>query len=100
MGAIIKHTKEDVTRFINEVCPKCRCLESCQNSFSDMGEHVPNCPKFFNFVLGYTSFITEQLEYDLKHPDEVEARHKKNLEIAKKMQDEKKNKKEKMIQKQ
>lgn len=95
MGAIIKHTKEDVTRFSDEVCKKCRCLESCCSTFEDMETHIPNCPKFFNFVIGYTSFVIEQLEYDIEHPDEVEERHKKNLEIAKKMREEKKHEKEK-----
>ena len=79
----VKYTKDDIIKFRNDICEKCHCHASCLDTFEDMNEHIQYCPKFFNYMIGYTSFVVEQCEWERNHPEEVEARHKKNLEIAK-----------------
>lgn len=82
MGAIIKHTKEDIKKFEAEICSGCHCADGCRCTFENMQEHIPNCPRFFNFMIGYKSFIEEQLEYEREHPEYVEEKRRKNLELS------------------
>ena len=82
MAVVIKHTKEDVLKFEADVCLKCHCQEGCRVTFPDMKEHIPYCPKFFNYMIGYKSFVEEQAEWEREHPEEALARYKRNLELA------------------
>lgn len=85
MGVVIKHTKEDIKRFKAEKCSTCHCLDSCHELFENFDEHIQYCPKFFNFMIGFKSFVEEQLEWQRAHPEEVEARRQANLELSKKI---------------
>lgn len=93
MAAIIKHTKEDVLKFEADVCTKCRCLESCKVTFPDITEHISGCPKFFNYMIGYKSFIDGQIEWMREHPEEVEAKRQRNLELSRQIKSQRRTKK-------
>jgi hypothetical protein len=54
------------------------------------------CPHYFNWKHGIKTFVAEQLEWEREHPEEVEAKHKKNIELAKALRASRKNKKKKM----
>jgi hypothetical protein len=51
------------------------------------------CPHYFNWKLGIKTFVAEQLEWERTHPEEVEAKHKKEVEKAKAWRASLKNKK-------
>jgi hypothetical protein len=70
---------------------KGKCIEEAKN------EHwFLMCPHYFNWKLGIKTFVTEQLEWERTHPEEVEAKHKKEVEKAKAWRASLKNKKKKM----
>ena len=48
------------------------------------------CPHYFNWKIGYVSFVAEQLKWSEEHPEEQEEKRKQNLELAKKLREEKK----------
>lgn len=79
----MKYDKNDIPDFQEQVCKKTcimkgKCIKEAKN------EHwFLMCPHYFNWKLGIKTFVTEQLEWERNHPEEVEAKHKKEVERAK-----------------
>ena len=90
-----EYDKNDIPQFQEDVCKKtCILRGSCLNE--EHNEHwYLMCPHYHSWKLGYSSFVWEQIRYEREHPEEVEERHKKNLEISKKMKELKKSEKKK-----
>ena len=92
----MKYDKKDIPDFQEQVCKKTcvmkgKCIEEAKN------EHwFLMCPHYFNWKLGIKTFVSEQLEWERTHPEEVEAKHKKEVEKAKAWKASLKNKKKKM----
>ena len=86
----------DIPDLQEQVCKKTcimkgKCIKEAKN------EHwFLMCPHYFNWKLGIKTFVTEQLEWERNHPEEVEAKHKKEVERAKAWRASQKNKKKKM----
>ena len=93
----MKFDKKDIPQFQKEVCLtdcvlKGKCIEEGKDEHWFLA-----CPKFFNWKIGYTSFVIEQLKWEREHPEEAEAKYKEAAEKAKKIKASKK--KNKKIQK-
>lgn len=66
---------KDVPRFKEEVCNKtCIVNGKCINEGKD-NHWFLMCPHYFNWKIGYTNFVIEQIKYDRNHPEEAKARH-------------------------
>ena len=81
----MKYDKKDIPQFQKEVClcdciMKGKCIEEGKDD-----KWFLACPKFFNWKIGYTSFIIEQLKWEREHPEEAEAKYKEAAEKAKKI---------------
>ena len=57
----LKFTKEDIENFTLEVCNKCHCKDACYQ----MNLRKEACGKFFNWKIGYTSFVIENCRKNL-----------------------------------
>lgn len=81
---------KDVPQFKEEVCKKtCIMKGKCINDNRE--DHwFLMCPHYFNWKIGYVSFVAEQLKWLAEHPEEQEEKHKQNLGLAKKLREEKK----------
>ena len=84
------YNEKDIPQFQEEVCKKTcvmkgKCIERGENNHFFL-----MCPHYFNWKMGIKTFIAEQMEYDRLHPEEVEARRKKNLEVVKQIRSERK----------
>jgi len=53
------YTAYEAKQFEKEVCMNCKFYDSCKQTFSDMQQHVINCPKMFNWKIGFTSYVAE-----------------------------------------
>ena len=83
---------KDIPTFQEEVCKK-TCVEAGKCIEDGRDNHwFLMCPHYHSWKLGYSSFIWEQFQYMREHPEEAEEKRKQNLEIAKKMKEEKKGK--------
>ena len=86
----MKYDEKDIPQFQEEICKKTckmngKCIEEGQNNHWFL-----MCPHYFNWKIGFVSFVSEQLKWQEEHPEEVEEKRKKNLEVAKKLRAEKK----------
>ena len=82
----MKLDEKKVPDFKNEVCSKCSWINQC----NDKDNHwFMMCPKFFNWCIGFKSFVAEQLEYQREHPEEMEKEKEKNKKLATKLTKEK-----------
>lgn len=74
----MKYTKEEAIAFEqSDDCRKCVCRESCVSNYPDMLAHVVNCPRIFNWKIGFKSFVSENEEYLREHPEIEEQRQQK-----------------------
>jgi hypothetical protein len=88
----MKYDVKDVPKFQEEVCKRdCIMKGKCIDDARDPHWFLM-CPHYFNWKLGIKTFIQEQLEYERTHPEEMEARRKRNLELAKQIQAERRTK--------
>ena len=74
----MKYDKKDIPQFQKEVClcdciMKGKCIEEGKDD-----KWFLACPKFFNWKIGYVSFIQEQEQYYNEHPEEVEKKKQEN----------------------
>lgn len=77
------YKESEVPQFQQEVCTKtCIMKGKCIKEAHD-NHWFLMCPHYFNWKIGYTSFVAEQLQYDREHPEEAEAKHKELVERAK-----------------
>ena len=84
------YNEKDIPQFQEEVCNK-TCIMNGKCVKDEKDDHwFLMCPHYFNWKIGFKSFIAEQMEYDRLHPEEVEERKKKNLEIMRQMKSERK----------
>lgn len=86
----MRYDPKDVPVFKEEVCKTtCRMKGKCINDERD--DHwFLMCPHYHSWKLGYTSFVWELLKWQEDHPEEMEEKRKKNLELAKKLKEQKK----------
>ena len=77
----MKYDKKDIPQFQKEVC-LCDCIMKgkCIEEGKDDNWFLV-CPKFFNWKIGYTSFVIEQLKWEREHPEEAEEKYKKSNPI-------------------
>ena len=86
----MQYDAKDVPQFKEDVCKK-TCIQQGKCIEEEKNDHwFLMCPHYHSWKLGYTSFVWEQIEWEKEHPDEVEEKHKQNLELAKKMKEQKK----------
>ena len=65
----------DVPQFQEEVCKKtCIMKGKCIDDERDSHWFLM-CPHYHQWKLKYKSFVLEQLQYDIEHPEEAEAKH-------------------------
>lgn len=84
------YDKKDIPQFQEDVCKKtCILKGKCIDEDRDPHWYLM-CPHYHSWKLGYGSFVWDYLRWEREHPDEVQEKHKKNLEIAKKMKEDKK----------
>jgi hypothetical protein len=83
----MKYDVKDVPVFQEEVCKKtCIMKGKCIDDARDPHWFLM-CPHYFNWKLQIPkSFVTEQIEYAHTHPEEMEEKRKRNLEISKQIQ--------------
>ena len=79
----MKGNEKDIPKFQEQVCKK-----SCVMCGKCIEEHQDNswflaCPKYFNWKMGITTFVAEQLDWQRTHPEENEEKHKQLVERAK-----------------
>lgn len=80
----MKYDEKDVPQFQEEVCKKTcimkgKCIKDGQNKHWFL-----MCPHYFNWKLQIPpSFVAEQIQWELDHPQEAEAKHKALVEKAK-----------------
>lgn len=87
------YKESEVPQFQEEVCKKtCIMKGKCIEEGYDKHFFLM-CPHYFNWKIGFKSFVAEQLEWQKEHPEEMEKQKEKNRELAKKLREEKKNKK-------
>lgn len=86
----MQYDPKDIPAFKEEVCKvSCRMKGKCINDCRD--DHwFLMCPHYHSWKLEYTSFVWDQLRWQEEHPEEMEEKHKKNLEIAKILKEQKK----------
>lgn len=88
----MKYDEKEVPQFQEEVCKKtCKMKGKCISDGRDNHWYLM-CPHYFNWKIGYVSFIEEQEEYYEEHPEEVEKKKQENKELAKKMREARKKK--------
>lgn len=81
----MKYDEHDIPQFQEEVCKKtCKMKGKCINEGKNNHWYLM-CPHYFNWKIGYVSFISEQEKYYEEHPEEVEKRKQENKELAKKI---------------
>lgn len=81
---------KDVPQFKEEVCKKTCILEGkCIEKYEDPHWFLM-CPHYHSWKLGYGSFVWDYLQWEREHPEEQEEKRKQNLELAKKLREEKK----------
>lgn len=89
----MKYEPKDIPQFQEDVCKKtCIMKGSCIKEGKD-NHWFLMCPHYFNWKLGIKTFVAEQLEWERNHPEEVEAKHKKEVEKVKVWRTSLKNKK-------
>lgn len=92
----MKYDKKDIPQFQKEVC-LCDCVMKGKCIEENKDDHwFLVCPKFFMWKLQIKSFVVDQLKWERTHLEEVEAKHKKEVEKAKAWRASLKNKKKKM----
>ena len=84
------YKESDIPQFQEEVCKKTciyngRCIEEGKNKHWFL-----MCPHYFNWKIGYKSFVQEQFEWVREHPEEAEEKHRQLVERAKAWGDEQK----------
>ena len=86
----MQYDPKDIPAFKEEVCKvSCRMKGKCINDGRD--DHwFLMCPHYHSWKFEYTSFVWDQLRWQEEHPEEMEEKHKQNLELAKKMKEQKK----------
>lgn len=62
----MKYNEKDVPKFKEEICLECHCYNSC---IDKNDKNFLMCPKFFNWKIGYTNYIIEQMREERKHPE-------------------------------
>ena len=86
----MKYDEKDIPQFQEDKCKKtCVMHGSCLEEEHDNHWYLM-CPHYFNWKLGYHSFVEEQIRWQAEHPEETEEQKKKNIELAKKLKKEKK----------
>ena len=86
----MQYDVKDVHQFKEEVCNK-TCTQRGKCVEEEKDDHwFLMCPHYFNWKIGFVSFVSEQLKWQEEHPEEMEEKHKKNLEIAKMLKEQKK----------
>ena len=86
----MQYDPKDVPAFKEEVCKvTCRMKGKCIDDGQPDHWYLM-CPHYHSWKLEYTSFVWEQLKWDKEHPEETEEKHKHNLEVSKKLREEKK----------
>lgn len=85
----------EVPQFQEEVCKntcimKGKCIDDGRDSHWFL-----MCPHYHQWKLGYSSFVTEQIQWERDHPEEVEAKRQKNLELSKSIREARKTAKKK-----
>ena len=91
----MKYDPKDVLTFQEEVCNKtCTMKGKCIVNGQDKHWFLM-CPHYFNWKIGYKSFVAEQKEYLESHPEEAEVKRKANQELAQKLKAQYKAKKKK-----
>lgn len=89
------YKESEIPQFQEEVCKKTCIMKGSCIEFGYDNHFFLMCPHYFNWKIGFKSFVAEQLEWQREHPEEVEKQKEKNRELAKKLRAEKKkNKKE------
>ena len=79
----MQYDKKDIPDFQEQVCKKtCLYKGECIKEGKDNDWYLM-CPHYFNWKLGIKSFVIEQLEWGLEHPEEAEAKYKSFVEQAK-----------------
>lgn len=82
------YNEKEVPQFQEEVCKKtCIMKGKCINDSKD-NHWFLMCPHFHSWKLGYGSFIWDQINWQLEHPEEVAEEHKKLVAKAKAWGDE------------
>ena len=86
----MKYEPKDVPKFKEEVCKMTCVLDGkCVNEGKD--DHwFLMCPHYHSWKLECKSFVWDEIAWQEKHPEEVEKKHKQDLELAKKLKEEKK----------
>jgi len=89
----MKYDEHDIPQFQEEICNgRCKMKGKCITEGKD-NHWFLMCPHYFNWKIGYVSFIEEQDKWNEEHPEEVAQKKEQNKELAKKMIAEKKAKK-------
>lgn len=90
----MKYDEKDIPQFQEDICKKTCVMQGiCIEEEKDNHWYLM-CPHYFNWKIGYHSFVEEQIRWSNEHPDEVEEQKKKNIELAKKIKQQKKSKNE------
>lgn len=80
----MQYNKKDIPQFQEDVCKKtCILKGKCINEGKDDHWYLM-CPHYFNWKIGYKSFISELLEYQRQHPEEFIENNKKKENKTKK----------------
>lgn len=76
---------KDIPQFQEDVCKKTcirkgKCIEDGKENHWFL-----MCPHYHQWKIGYTSFVWENIQWELEHQEEVKENRKQNLELAKKL---------------
>ena len=81
----MKYDPKDVPAFQEEVCKKtCVMQGKCIREERD-NHWFLMCPHYFDWKIGFKSFVAEKEEYWKAHPEEAEAKRKANQELAQRL---------------